>query len=81
LHQARYLGYPLALSASCPAGQGDTLALLAAAGYRQARWFHFMSRRPGGAGAAEGSRAGSDCWLRGLEPGQCLAQRIEAHGS
>ncbi len=44
LHQARYPGRPLALSASCPAGQHDALALFAAAGYQQARWFHFMSR-------------------------------------
>jgi mycothiol synthase len=44
LHQARYPDHPLALSASCPAGQGDALALFAAAGYQQARWFHFMSR-------------------------------------
>ncbi len=44
LHQARHPGYPLALSASCPVGQDDALALLAAAGYQQARWFHFMSR-------------------------------------
>ena len=44
LHEARYPGHPLALSASCPAGQGDALALFAAAGYQQARWFHFMSR-------------------------------------
>ena len=44
LHQARYPGHPLALSASCPAGQGDALALFAAAGYQQSRWFHFMSR-------------------------------------
>jgi mycothiol synthase len=44
LHQARYPGRPLALSASCPAGQGDALALFAAAGYRQARWFQFMIR-------------------------------------
>jgi mycothiol synthase len=44
LHQARYPGRPLALSASCPAGQDDALALFAAAGYQQARWFHFMSR-------------------------------------
>jgi mycothiol synthase len=44
LHQARYPGRPLALSASCPASQADALALFAAAGYRQARWFHFMSR-------------------------------------
>jgi mycothiol synthase len=44
LHQARYPGHPLALSASCPAGEGDALALFAAAGYQQARWFHFMSR-------------------------------------
>lgn len=44
LHRARYPGHPLALSASCPAGQGDALALFAAAGYEQARWFHFMSR-------------------------------------
>ena len=44
LHQARYPGHPLALSASCPAGQSEALALFAAAGYQQARWFHFMSR-------------------------------------
>jgi mycothiol synthase len=44
LHQARYPGRPLALSASCPAGQDDALALFAAAGYQRARWFHFMSR-------------------------------------
>ncbi|MGD0686410.1 MAG: GNAT family N-acetyltransferase, partial [Streptosporangiaceae bacterium] len=44
LHLARYPGHPLALSASCPAGQGDALALFGAAGYHQARWFHFMSR-------------------------------------
>ena len=44
LHLARYPGHPLALSASCPAGQGDALALFGAAGYQQARWFHFMSR-------------------------------------
>jgi mycothiol synthase len=44
LHQARYPGHPLALSADCPAGQEDALALFAAAGYQPARWFHFMSR-------------------------------------
>lgn len=44
LHRARYPGLPLALSADCPAGQGDALAMFAAAGYSQARWFHFMSR-------------------------------------
>jgi mycothiol synthase len=44
LHQARYPGHPLALAVSCPAGQRDVLALFAAAGYQQARWFHFMSR-------------------------------------
>jgi mycothiol synthase len=44
LHRARCPGRPLALSASCPAGQDDALALFAAAGYQQARWFHFMSR-------------------------------------
>jgi mycothiol synthase len=44
LHQARYPGRPLALSASCPAGQDDALALFAAAGYQQARWFHSMIR-------------------------------------
>ena len=49
LHQARYPGHPLALAASCPAGQDDALALLAAAGYQQARWFHFMSRNLTGA--------------------------------
>lgn len=49
LHQARYPGHPLALTASCPAGQDDALALLAAAGYQQARWFHFMSRNLTGA--------------------------------
>ena len=49
LHQARYPGHPLALSASWPAGQGDALALFAAAGYQQARWFHFMSRELTGA--------------------------------
>jgi GNAT superfamily N-acetyltransferase len=44
LHRARYPGHPLALSVECPEGQGDALALFAAAGYQQARWFHFMSR-------------------------------------
>jgi mycothiol synthase len=44
MHQTRYPGHPLALSASCPANHGDALALFAAAGYQQARWFHFMSR-------------------------------------
>jgi GNAT superfamily N-acetyltransferase len=44
LHRARYPGHPLALSAECPEGQGDALALFAAAGYQQARWFHFMTR-------------------------------------
>lgn len=44
LHRARYPGHPLALSADCPAGQGDAVALFAAAGYQEARWFHFMSR-------------------------------------
>jgi mycothiol synthase len=44
LHQAHYPGHPLALSADCPADQGDALRLFAAAGYQQARWFHFMSR-------------------------------------
>lgn len=44
LHQERYPGHPLALLVRCPAGQDDALALFAAAGYRQARWFHFMSR-------------------------------------
>jgi mycothiol synthase len=49
LHQERYPGHPLGLSASCPAGNGDALALFTAAGYRQARWFHFMSRELTGA--------------------------------
>ncbi len=53
LHQTRYPGRPLALSTSCPAGAGDALALLAAAGYAQARWFHFMSRDLTGAVSAE----------------------------
>jgi mycothiol synthase len=44
LHQARHPDHPLALSASCPDHQEDALALLAVAGYQQARWFHFMSR-------------------------------------
>lgn len=44
LHQVRYGSRPLALSANCPAGQSDAVALFAAAGYQQARWFHFMSR-------------------------------------
>ena len=44
LHQARHPDHPLALSASCPDHQEDALALLAAAGYQRARWFHFMSR-------------------------------------
>ena len=49
LHQARYPGHPLALSASCPADRVDALALFAGAGYQQARWFHFMSRDLAGA--------------------------------
>ena len=48
LHQARYPGYPLALSASCPSGQDDAIALFAAVGYQPARWFHFMSLDLGG---------------------------------
>jgi mycothiol synthase len=49
LQEARHPGRPLALSASCPGGQDDALALFAAAGYRQARWFHFMSQELAGA--------------------------------
>jgi GNAT superfamily N-acetyltransferase len=44
LHRARHSGGQLALSASCPADQDDALTLFANAGYKQARWFHFMSR-------------------------------------
>jgi mycothiol synthase len=44
LHHARHPGRQLALSASCPADQDDAAALFARAGYKQARWFHFMSR-------------------------------------
>ncbi|HSR87293.1 MAG TPA: GNAT family N-acetyltransferase [Streptosporangiaceae bacterium] len=44
LHQERHPGRPLALSADCPGGQEDALALFASAGYQQVRWFHFMSR-------------------------------------
>ncbi len=44
LHRAWHPGHPLALLASCPAGQTDAVALLAAVGYEPARWFHFMSR-------------------------------------
>jgi GNAT superfamily N-acetyltransferase len=44
LHRACHCGGQLALSASCPADQDDALTLFADAGYKQARWFHFMSR-------------------------------------
>jgi GNAT superfamily N-acetyltransferase len=44
LHRACRCGGQLALSASCPADQQDALALFAGAGYKQMRWFHFMSR-------------------------------------
>jgi mycothiol synthase len=44
LHQERYPGYPLALSANCPAAQTDALALFAEAGYQPVRWLHLMSR-------------------------------------
>jgi mycothiol synthase len=50
LHEARYGNRPLALSTHCPAGQNDAVALFAAAGYQQVRWFHFMSRDLTGAG-------------------------------
>jgi mycothiol synthase len=44
LHHARGSAGQLALSGSCPTGQDDAVALFAQAGYRQVRWFHFMSR-------------------------------------
>jgi GNAT superfamily N-acetyltransferase len=44
LHEARHPRLPLALEASYPAGQDDAVALFAHAGYRPARWFHFMRR-------------------------------------
>jgi mycothiol synthase len=60
LHEARYGNRPLALSTHCPAGQDDAIALFAAAGYEQVRWFHFMSRDLTDAGpddpAPEGAR-------------------------
>jgi mycothiol synthase len=44
LHQERYPGYPLAMFATIPASEGDSLALFSATGYQQVRWLHFMSR-------------------------------------
>ena len=73
LHQARYPGRPLALSASCPAGQGDALALFAAAGYQQARWFHFMSRDL--AGAVPGGQLPEGTRITGYAPGLSRAAR------
>lgn len=73
LHQARYPGHPLALSASCPAGQEDALALFAAAGYQQARWFHFMSRNL--AGAAPESKLPDGTRIAGYEAGLSQAAR------
>lgn len=73
LHQARYPGHPLALSASCPAGQGDALALFAAAGYQQARWFHFMSRDL--TGAVPGGQLPEGTRIAGYAAGLSLAAR------
>jgi GNAT superfamily N-acetyltransferase len=44
LHRACHTGGQLAISASCPAGQDDAVALFVNTGYKQARWQHFMSR-------------------------------------
>jgi mycothiol synthase len=44
LHRERYRGRPLALSAGCLSSNEAAVALYAAHGYRQARWFHGMTR-------------------------------------
>jgi mycothiol synthase len=44
LHRERYPGRPLALSAGCLSSNDGAVALHAAHGYRQARWFHGMTR-------------------------------------
>ena len=44
LHEERYRGRPLRLSGSCLTRNAAAVALYAAHGYRQVRWFHAMSR-------------------------------------
>jgi ribosomal protein S18 acetylase RimI-like enzyme len=44
LHRERYPGRPLTLSGACISGNDGAVALYAAHGYRQARWFHGMTR-------------------------------------
>lgn len=43
LHQERHPGRPLTLSGSCSSRNTGAVALYAAHGYRQARWFHQMT--------------------------------------
>jgi len=44
LHQERYPGRALSLSGSCLTHNAEAAALYAAHGYRQARWYHGMTR-------------------------------------
>jgi mycothiol synthase len=44
LHQERYPDRPLSLSGACVSHNAGAVALYAAHGYRQARWFHAMVR-------------------------------------
>jgi mycothiol synthase len=44
IHQDRFPGRPLSLSAMCIATNAPAIALYAAHGYHQARWFHEMVR-------------------------------------
>jgi mycothiol synthase len=44
LHRERYPGRPLTLSGACLCRNVEAVALYAARGYRQARWFHGMTR-------------------------------------
>lgn len=49
LHQERYPGRPLALTAGCLSRIAGAVALYAAHGYQEARWFHGMTRDLSGA--------------------------------
>lgn len=42
LHESRFPGSPLALHATYAAGNASAVALFAAHGYREVRWFHLM---------------------------------------
>jgi len=44
LHRERYPGQPLALTAACLSRSAAAVALYAAHGYRESRWFHRMTR-------------------------------------